>query len=274
MAISLPDMFTVNNSEKYIMSIRLRSDGLSFSGYIPKVGETFFYQDFFFDKSIPYLEALKEYFYTNEFFNWHFKKTSILIDTSYYTLIPEIAYQKKRNEELLSFVFTSHPNRVLSDYLPHEKAYLVYGMDNEVYEFCNRSFLNPVFIHSLTPICTLCQQQSRISLSTQMYAIIGEKKMDIIVYAKDKPILTNSFDIKVKEDYLYYILYIWKQNGLNQQNDLLFLNGENKTTQPLTQMLNTYLRQIQPVKIPTEAYLWGNNIQQVPLDVIALSVCE
>ncbi|MDL2265500.1 DUF3822 family protein [Parabacteroides sp. OttesenSCG-928-G21] len=274
MTISLPDMFTADNSEKYIMSIRLRSDGLFFSGYIPKVGETFFYQDFLFDKSIPYIDALKEYFYANDFFNWHFKKISILTDTSFYTLVPESAYQKKKNEELLSFVFTSHPSRVLGDYLQDEKAYLVYGIDNEVYEFCNRSFLNPVFIHSLTPVFTLCQQQSRINLSAQMYAIIGEKKMDIIVYVKDKLTFANSFETKAWEDYLYYILYIWKQNGLSQQNDLLFLSGENKTIQSLNQALNSYLRQIQPIKIPTEAYLLGNNIQQVPLDIIALSVCE
>ena len=33
MTISIPDTLTTDNSEKYIVSIRLRSGGLSFSGY-------------------------------------------------------------------------------------------------------------------------------------------------------------------------------------------------------------------------------------------------
>ena len=35
MTISIPDTLTTDNSEKYIVSIRLRSGGLSFSGYDP-----------------------------------------------------------------------------------------------------------------------------------------------------------------------------------------------------------------------------------------------
>ena len=35
MTISIPDTLTTDNSEKYIVSIRLRSGGLSFSAYSP-----------------------------------------------------------------------------------------------------------------------------------------------------------------------------------------------------------------------------------------------
>ena len=38
MTISIPDTLTTDNSEKYIVSIRLRSGGLSFSGYDPSAG--------------------------------------------------------------------------------------------------------------------------------------------------------------------------------------------------------------------------------------------
>lgn len=42
MTISIPDTLTTDNSEKYIVSIRLRSGGLSFSGYDPSAGGSFF----------------------------------------------------------------------------------------------------------------------------------------------------------------------------------------------------------------------------------------
>lgn len=42
MTISIPDTLTTDNSEKYIVSIRLRSDGLSFPGMIPRLEEVSF----------------------------------------------------------------------------------------------------------------------------------------------------------------------------------------------------------------------------------------
>jgi len=55
MTISIPDTLTTDNSEKYIVSIRLRSGGLSFSGYDPSAGGSFFYRETEFDRSLSFL---------------------------------------------------------------------------------------------------------------------------------------------------------------------------------------------------------------------------
>ena len=60
MTISIPDTLTTDNSEKYIVSIRLRSGGLSFSAYSPSVSESFFYRDVEFDRTRPYVSSRLE----------------------------------------------------------------------------------------------------------------------------------------------------------------------------------------------------------------------
>ena len=55
MTISIPDTLTTDNSEKYIVSIRLRSGGLSFSGYDPSAGGSFFYRETEFDLSLIHI---------------------------------------------------------------------------------------------------------------------------------------------------------------------------------------------------------------------------
>ena len=60
MAINLSDKLTADHSENYIMSIRLRSGGLSFSAYSPSVSESFFYRDVEFDRTRPYISSLKD----------------------------------------------------------------------------------------------------------------------------------------------------------------------------------------------------------------------
>lgn len=60
MTISIPDTLTTDNSEKYIVSIRLRSGGLSF-GYDPSAGGSFFYRETEFDRAVSFISSLKEF---------------------------------------------------------------------------------------------------------------------------------------------------------------------------------------------------------------------
>ena len=62
MTISIPDTLTTDNSEKYIVSIRLRSGGLSFSGYDPSAGGSFFYRETEFDRAVDRKGGLFHFF--------------------------------------------------------------------------------------------------------------------------------------------------------------------------------------------------------------------
>ena len=42
----------------------------------------------------------------------------------------------------------------------------------------------------------------------------------------------------------------------------------------ITNTLRNYLQYIDPLEIPSEAYLMGPEVLQAPLDLIALSLCE
>ncbi len=61
MTISIPDTLTTDNSEKYIVSIRLRSGGLSFSGYDPSAGGSFFYRETEFDRAVSFISSLRSF---------------------------------------------------------------------------------------------------------------------------------------------------------------------------------------------------------------------
>ena len=139
MTISIPDTLTTDNSEKYIVSIRLRSGGLSFSAYSPSVSESFFYRDVEFDRTRPYVSSLKECFFENDFLTWFYRQVNVVCVTSQYTLVPAAVFQEKQKAELLAFTFSSPEGRCLSNELKDEPAELVFGVDEDVYEFCSRS---------------------------------------------------------------------------------------------------------------------------------------
>ena len=274
MAINLSDKLTADHSENYIMSIRLRSGGLSFSAYSPSVSESFFYRDVEFDRTRPYVSSLKECFFENDFLTWFYKQVNVVWVTSQYTLVPAAVFQEKQKAGLLAFTFSSPEGRCLSNELKDEQAELVFGVDEDVYEFCSRSLVNPRFVHHVGPLLSLWKKQSRARLPRQLYVVLHRRRMDVACYAQGNLLFVNSFEYEHTDDILYYILYVWKQVGMDQQKDQLRLFGDVPLRNDITNTLRNYLQYIDPLEIPSEAYLMGSEVLQAPLDLIALSLCE
>lgn len=273
MAISLPEALTIESSGKYIVSIRLRPDGLSFSGYIPSGHGSFFYTEAPLDRGSSYVPSLKEFFFSNDFLTWKYKEVRIVVP-SQYTLVPKSIFREKQKEAILRFNFTAPEDRCLHNTLGNEEAELVFGIDNETYEFFSRSFINPLFIHSLTPTLHYWKKQSYGHPFAQMYVSIHDKTVDIACYKQSDLLFVNSFRIEQADDVLYYILYVWRQLKLDQQQDRLSIYGEPSLRNNIMQSLFQYIKEVGPIEIPTEAYLLGPEISKAPFDLIALSVCE
>jgi hypothetical protein len=274
MTISIPDTFTIDNSEKYIMSIRLWPGGLSFSAYNPNETKSYIFRNINFDRNIPYSTSLKELFFANECLAWPYKRTYLLSVTPHYTLIPDELYSEKQKNELLTFNFTSQEKHTLSDSMGKEGVKIVYDMEEEVYEFCSRSLTNPVFVNCLTPQLIVFQKQSLAEKFGHMFVVIHENMADISCFSKGNLFFANSFVFDQQcDNILYYILYIWRQMEMDQLHDQLSFAWDSPLCSKLTQSLQEYLQHIKPVEIPSEAYLTGGEILQAPMDLILLSVC-
>jgi hypothetical protein len=273
MTISTPDTFTMYTAEQYILSIRLRPGGLSFSAYNPSVRESFFYRDADFDRSIPYVSALKDFFFDNECLAWTYRRSYVICVSPQYTLTPDALMDDKRKAQILAFNFSAPEKRCLSNHLTDEQATVVFGVNEEVYEFCSRSLTRPIFNHHQTPQLTMLKRQSR-SGSRQMFAILHPRMVDICCFADKKLLFVNTFDFGQLNDLLYYILCVWKLTEMNQLDDSLLLAGDKTLCMRLTDSLHQYVRNIGRIEIPDKAYLLGGEILQAPVDMILSSVCE
>jgi hypothetical protein len=275
MTISVPDTFTSDFSEKYIMSIRLWSGGLSFSAYNPEEGHTFFVRELEFNRARPYIEWLKEdVFFANECLTWSYKRTSVLYVSAQYTLAPNRLVPEKKKAQLLAFNFPAPGKRCLSNPVEAEDAQLVFGVNEEVYEFCSRSLTHPVFTHHIGSQLIMLGKQSRNGTNSRMFVILHRKMVDIVCFAAGRLVFVNSFHFEQLNDLLYYILCVWKQTGMNQLNDALFLAGDISLTTRITHFLQTYIQHVGRMEIPAKTYLLGGEILQAPVDLLLFSVCE
>jgi len=274
MKINLPEIFTAETSKKYILSIRLYAGGLSFSGSIPKEKNSFFYRETTFDKLKDYESSIKEFFFENECFCWVYKKINIVCFTHKYTFMPEDIFDSGKIDSVMNFLFMKAETKNLDNVLQSVSGRILFGLDKSVYEFMSRSFVNPSFIHHMTPIINLWAKQANESLSGKMYVSINKKTIDVACFKEEKLVFLNSFEYSKPDDVLYIIACIWTQTRLDQLKDNLFIGGNYSFLKTLTDNLRTYIQHVNTMELPSEAYLMGDDVAKANFDIIALSLCE
>lgn len=265
---------TADNAERYQVSIRLRSGGLSFSGYDPSVSDSFFYQEVEFDRSRSYITSLKDYFFDNEYLTWPFKSFRIVCVSPRYTLLPAVAFHENQKDKLLAFAFSTDLGHGLYNDLKDKETVLLFDVEEDVYEFCSRSIINPIFLHYMTSQLNWWKKQSRKFFPKLLYVVLHSKWIDVACLNQGALLFANSFAYEQAEDILYYILYVWKQTGLDQEKDRLRIFGEAVLRARIADSLRQYIQYIDLLDIPSEAYLQGMEVRKAPLDIITLLLCE
>ncbi len=269
-----PEALTFDSAEHFSVFLRLEPSGLSFSGYNPKEEGSYFFLETVFDKEKPYLQSLKDYFFSHEFLTYTFKKVYVVSVPSSYTLVPEEIFRSEEKQHILAFNFASIEGKALNNSCKESQVEIVFGMDRLIYEFCCRSLVNPQFVHPIRPLLSLWKKQSQNCLPKQMYVVLQKKSMDIACYERGQLLFVNSFGFEHSEDIIYYILYVWKQVGMDQLMDQIRLTGEPTLCNRTLGKLQTYLQYIAQIELPTETYSFGPALMQAPLDLIALTTCE
>jgi|GEM_PF-2277074 hypothetical protein len=273
MTVSFPDAFSINTSEKYILSIRLLPGGLSFSCSIPMVGNTFFFREVVFDHSKTYLSSLKEFFFGNEFMSWQYKKVNILCFTSHYVFVPADMYDASRKQELIQGAFLK-PETMCLDNALSDKGHIVFSLERDIYEFLCRSFVNPSFLHHLTPALTLWNKQQRKHLNGQMFVLLNSKTIDVACLNKGELLFLNSFEYSKSKDVFYLLACIWRQVGQDQLKDEMSVFGNPDDCNSLMTDLRVYIQNVKAMDMPLEFYLLGDEASKASYDIISLSLCE
>lgn len=275
MTLSIPDTLNISNSEKYTLSIRLRSGGLSFSGYNPLDGNSFFFRKVTFERNNrSYEDNLKEFFFENEQITFPYKKINVIIVSPQYTLVPAKIYKDKPAEQFLNFNFSQPESRALSNPVFNNELEVVFGMNEIIYEFCCRSLLNPQFTHHISPLLSFWKKQCILKACCQMYVNLHEKMVDIVCFNGGKLLFANSFSFEQLNDILYYILYVWKQLDMDQLTDLLSISGNYDIKLRILALLRNYIQNITQTEVPSEVYLLGDEAVQAPIDLLTLLICE
>lgn len=233
-----------NKSEQYILSIRLSTDGFSFSIYHPQQSEEVYFSSSPVNTQRSMAANVKAYLTETEELKHRFKQVNILIHTSRYTTLPLELYEDEQTDLLFYQNLPPQNNEVvLCNILGKSNLVILFGLDKLTHLFLTEHFPNARLFASVSPITEYLAHKVKPSNCRKLFAIFHPESVEVIAFEKEKLLLLNTYPISGLNDSCYYLLNIWQQAGYNQEDDQLYICGNNRVPQweelPL-RLKNTY----------------------------------
>lgn len=261
-----------SKSEQYTLSIRLSTDGFSFSVYNPIENDSFWFIRREIKQTYSLAANLKEIISGSDFLFHPYKRVNILSVGRRFTLIPSELYEEEQIEPVFYQNFQKQENELVAvTVLKKANVAVVFSMNKAVHQQLAELFPAARFYSHAAPLIERFAEKSRLGNSRKMYVYLRNSEMDVFGFERGKLLFANSFECSSTEDRSYYLLYIWNQLDFDQERDEIHLSGISDKKEELVSGLRKYLRQLYIVNPRAE---FNNSeitrIEEIPFDLQTL----
>lgn len=191
---------------------------------------------------------LREAFKEQPYLNMPFKKAVLMVNTPV-ILIPREDYEETEDfdaEAMYSSVLTGHKGeeKIIKE-LPQFEAMALYAVNKDlkmvVGDNCETvqvtSVMLPVWEH-------LYKRYYVNGDKRRVFAYFHDKCLDICCFEQRRIHFANVFDAQHAHDAVYFLLFAWKQLGMRQKEDELFIAGDIPDSHWLIEKIKTYIAQV------------------------------
>lgn len=225
------------------LSIRLCTDGFSFYASSEQGAESV-YIPYNINPTISLAANLKEAIARLPELQQDYDNVQVLI-SSPSSMVPFELFEEERIEELYSFNFPHRKGScVLYNILSKSNATILYAIDKSAYQLLNETFPHIRYYSVESPVIEYLAEKSKIRETQKLYVYFHEHTLNLYIYTNGKLYFANNFTYTDLNDALYFILQVWKSQGLNQFTDELHLLGVLPEEEKTRKELRRYIKQV------------------------------
>ncbi|MBQ0074545.1 MAG: DUF3822 family protein [Prevotella sp.] len=177
---------------------------------------------------------------------------AILKVTTPVVLIPKEDYLDTADfdaDAMYSYVLTGHKGEVkIIKELPELEAVALFSVNSDLqmvvgdnsHDVEVENVMLPVWKHFYSNYYQMGQRR-------KMFCYFHDRQMDICSFEQRRLKYANVFDAQHAHDALYYMLFVWKQLGMNQTEDDLYVIGDMPHKDWLMERLKAYLSRVHEI---------------------------
>ncbi len=208
------------------LTIRVSKNTLSFSVVDREAEHQLIYEPYTMKSGVSIAANLRQAFGESELLQRGYQKVRVYIDTPI-LLVPIEEFHEEDLTVLYQHAFTgSHSDAILYRVQPNLNVVAVFPINKDLKMVIEDNFQDVRFTPIMQSMWNYLHKRSFTGINHKLYAYFHDKKVDVFCFEKNRFKFYNSFQADHAKDALYFILFVWKQLGLQQMQDELHVSGD------------------------------------------------
>ena len=234
------ELFDLNKSQEYILSIQVSLDGFSFSVIWPDENKLLAFKNTQLKSpDIEYLtQQFEEWFDSQEIFQNSFKKVRIIVFSENFSLVPEefISEEIKRNIQAL--LFSEKTNTESTErHIKLLDSKLVFDVPAGLKDLLKKKLKSYQLIH---PVELIIKNLPDTSENCSLALLFNSKNLFVVLSSDNSIQLVNCFKINHPNDVIYYALTTLNKSDISPKSTDLFYSGEIVAEKEILNQLENY----------------------------------
>jgi hypothetical protein len=164
---------------------------------------------------------------------------------------------------------------ILNNKITDPDSFLVFAAYRPIVELMHLYYPLTVPYHHLTPLFHHISYERKGSTGNYIHAHIESGFFNLIIYNSDTLQFSNSFNYRNVSDILYYILNVFKNLGINQE-EIIYLSGQVERYDDLFSNLSLYIRNVKFPEISgnfTFSYVFNDTSLHKYINLFTIAGC-
>ena len=265
--------FRSENTKNNRLSIQLRLDGFSFAQIDSISKKVLLIEDYqvplmLGDEAVYQNEKvnlrLEDYLAESRMNQKDYKSVHLVFDNNYFTLVPSVLFKKEQAGDYLNQVHQLPENFIVkTDTLPFLETKNVYAVYAPLFYGLTDHFSSMEMRHASTVFIQQMALQQKKRKGSAVFVEVGISSMHIIAFDQDKLVFSNTFSFKEKENFIYFILLVYKQLNFKPESAPLFFSGNIDRSSPLYAIAYQYITFLDFPKPADSTLIFGNDIPEM-----------
>lgn len=255
--------------------IRVSHASMSFSVADPQAENLIRFESYAMKSGVSAAANLREAFVENDLLSEGYQRARLLIDTPV-MLQPVEEIQETQAETLYNYTFKGHTNElVLNKVLPEQNVVATFGVNRDLKLVLDDHFADLRISPVSLPVWKYLYRRSFAGPWKKLFGYFHDRKLDIICFQKNRFKFANTYDTESAHDAVYFLLYVWKQLGMDAERDELHIAGNTPQSEWLMNNLRKYVQKVFLVNPSAEFNRAPiTQIKEIPFDLLTTFVCK
>lgn len=266
-------MQNTNIPHRQRLVIRISRNSLSFATISNEVNGQITFKPYILNTGISIAANLREAFRTQELLQDTYFRVLIMIDTPA-LMVPIELFHEEEQRSLYLHTFQGHEqDEIVNTVLPDLNCVAVFSVNRDLKLVLDDHFATPTFIAATAPVWRYLHQRSYMGVREKLYAYFHDRRMEVFTFGQNRFKFCNTFETHDGHDELYYLLYTWKQTGLQADRDEMHIVGDIPDCEWLMEELQKYIKRVYTINPAGDFNRSAvTQIEGMPYDLMTLFV--